>query len=223
MATDAGAPIQVLLIDDHTVVRTALRMLIESHPGFVVVGEAADRRGALALLAQVQPDVILLDIALSQISGVDLIPELRARAPRARVLLLTGIQDIEEHRRAVRLGARGVVLKDQAPAVLVKAIERVHAGEVWLDGMMVADLVSEIAAGSEPPAEPQPIPLTERERQVIALVCEGLPNRAIAERLMISDTTVRHHLTSVFNKLGVNSRLELVIYAYRHGLARPPC
>lgn len=223
MATDAGAPIQVLLIDDHTVVRTALRMLIESHPGFVVVGEAADRRGALALLAQVQPDVILLDIALSQISGVDLIPELRARAPRARVLLLTGIQDIEEHRRAVRLGARGVVLKDQAPAVLVKAIERVHAGEVWLDGMMVADLVSEIAAGSEPPAEPQPVPLTERERQVIALVCEGLPNRAIAERLMISETTVRHHLTSVFNKLGVNSRLELVIYAYRHGLARPPC
>jgi DNA-binding NarL/FixJ family response regulator len=223
MATGAGTPIRVLLIDDHTVVRTALRMLIESHPGFVVVGEAADRRGALALLAQVQPDVILLDIALSQISGVDLIPELRARAPRARVLLLTGIQDIEEHRRAVRLGARGVVLKDQAPAVLVKAIERVHAGEVWLDGMMVADLVSEIAAGSEPPAEPEPVPLTERERQVIALVCEGLPNRAIAERLMISETTVRHHLTSVFDKLGVNSRLELVIYAYRHGLARPPC
>ncbi len=222
MATGAGTPIQVLLIDDHTVVRTALRMLIESHPGFVVVGEAADRRGALALLAQVQPDVILLDIALSQISGVDLIPELRARAPQARVLLLTGIQDIEEHRRAVRLGARGVVLKDQAPAVLVKAIERVHAGEVWLDGLMVADLVSEIATGSEPPAEPQPVPLTERERQVIALVCEGLPNRAIAERLVISETTVRHHLTSVFSKLGVNSRLELVIYAYRHGLARPP-
>jgi DNA-binding NarL/FixJ family response regulator len=125
----------------------------------------------------------------------------------------------------VRLGALGVVRKDQAASVLLKAIERVHAGEAWLDRTMVARVLSDLARPAEPPSNPEAAAiasLTDRECQVIQLICEGLQNKLIADRLAISEATVRHHLTSIFSKLRLNSRLELVIYAYQHDLARPP-
>jgi DNA-binding NarL/FixJ family response regulator len=220
----APKPIRILLIDDHAIVRTGLRLLIDSQPGMVVVGEAANRAEALELAYRLQPDIILLDLMLGEESGLDLLPELRSIAQRSRVLLLTGVHDTEEHLRAVRLGATGLVLKDQASEMLIKAIEKIHAGEVWLDAAIVASVVAEVSGG---PADRKIDPeaaklatLTQREREVIALICEGLPNKQIGERLFISETTVRHHLTSIFTKLGVTNRLELVIYAYRNGLAR---
>jgi two-component system, NarL family, nitrate/nitrite response regulator NarL len=215
--------IRVMLIEDHAVVRAGLRLLLESRPGLMVVGEAANQADALALAAREQPDIILLDLDLGAENGLDLLPKLRAVADQARVLVLTGMRDVQGHRLAIRRGARGLVLKEQAPEVLLKAITKVHAGEIWLDHAMLANVLDEIAVGETKPvnAEAARIAmLTERERDVIALVGEGLKNKQIGGRLSITETTVGHHLTSIFTKLGVESRLELVLFAHRHNITK---
>jgi DNA-binding NarL/FixJ family response regulator len=206
-------------------VRAGLRMLIESHPGLTVVGEAANSGDALALVESLQPDIVLLDLALGEESGLDLLPRLLSVAEQARVILLTGARDPEQHRRAVRLGARGVVLKEEAAQVLLEAIRKVYAGEVWLDPSMVASMLGEL---SRPRQVDKPDPeaariasLSEREHEIIALLCQGLPNKQVANKLSISEVTVRYHLGHIYRKLGVEGRLELVIYAFRHGLAKP--
>ncbi|HEY0602723.1 MAG TPA: response regulator transcription factor [Herpetosiphonaceae bacterium] len=226
MTTIDSKTVRIVLVDDHTVVRAGLRMLIESRPGLQVVGEAATTNEALTVARESQPDIILLDLDLGGDSGLDILPELFTTAKQSRVLLLTGVRDPEEHHRAVRLGAMGVVLKEKAADDLLKAIEKVYAGEVWLDGALMARVLGRSGPiGEVAPVNPETArigSLTEREREVIALICEGLQNKLIGERLFISETTVRHHLTSIFDKLGVTNRLELVIYAYRHGLAKLP-
>jgi two-component system, NarL family, nitrate/nitrite response regulator NarL len=224
MSNASTNPIRVLLIDDHVVMRAALRMLVESRPEMTVVGEAANSAAAILSAAREQPDIILLDLDLGEESGLDFLPALLAAAKRARVIVLTGIRDLAEHRQAVRLGAMGMVLKGQAFDTLVKAIERVHAGEIWLDPGLVANVLakrSRVRGQDLDPEAARITALTEREREVIALIGHGLKNRQIGERLSISETTVVHHLTSIFAKLGVANRLELVTYAYRHGLAKP--
>jgi DNA-binding NarL/FixJ family response regulator len=218
--------IRVLLIDDHAVVRTGLRMLLESQPGLSVVGEAANRGEALTIAAQLRPDILLLDLDLGEDNGLDFLPDLLAAAPGSHVLVLTGVQDPETHQRAIHLGAVGLVLKERAAGVLLRAIERVHAGQVWLDRSLLAKVLGEMTPNT-PPASRNPetakiATLTPREREVVALVGEGLKNKQIADRLYVSGTTVRHHLTSIFAKLGVADRLSLVVYAYRYGLASLP-
>jgi two-component system nitrate/nitrite response regulator NarL len=215
--------IRVLLVEDHAVVRAGLRLLIESRHGLVVVGEATTHAGAFALAAREQPHIILLDLDLGAENGLDLLPNLLAAAGQARVLILTGVRDVDEHRQAIRQGAMGLVLKEQAPDVLLKAIEKVHAGEVWLDRTMLAHVLSEMAVGGARPVSTNTAriaTLTQREREVIALVGEGLKNKQISDRMSISETTVRHHLTSIFAKLGMESRLELVVFAHRHSLGK---
>ena len=224
MPTSSTDPIRVLLIDDHVVMRRGLRMLIENQPGLSVVGEATNSAAAILSAAREQPDIILLDLDLGDESGLDILPQLRTIARGARVIVLTGIRDPADHQQAVRLGATGMVLKEQAFDTLVKAIERVHAGETWLDPALVANVLSGRARARGSAADPEAAriaALTEREREVIALIGHGLKNRQIGERLSISETTVVHHLTSIFAKLGVANRLELVTYAYRHALAKP--
>ena len=217
--------IRILLIDDHAVMRWGLRLLIEDQPGLKVVGEASGRTDALELAEREQPDIILLDLSLPGTDGIDLIPELHALAKEARILVLTGVLDSEAHRRAMLLGAVGVVLKEKAPEVLIKAIEKVHAGEVWLDRAMVANVFNERSRSREAsknnPEVAKVATLTGREREVISLIGEGLRNKQIADRLFISEGTVRNHLTTVFSKLEVSDRFELLMYAYRQGLARP--
>ena len=226
MREPAAGPIRVMLIDDHAVVRSGLRLLIEGQPGMKAVGEASGRADALALAGREQPDVILLDLVLHDTDGVELIPELLAAASKARILILTGVTDPEVHVHAMRLGAMGVVLKEKASEVLIKAIEKVNEGEIWFDRSLVANVFGEMprtgGARKQDPEAAKIATLTEREREVIALVGEGLRNRQIADRLSISQTTVSHHLTSIFNKLGASDRFELIIYAYRYGLADPP-
>jgi DNA-binding NarL/FixJ family response regulator len=155
--------------------------------------------------------------------GVDFMPALFEAAPDVQIVVLTGSQDSQLHRRVVAQGAKGLLQKDCAPEVLKRAIECVYNGEVWIERTMMASVLAEIAqTGSAAfSTTPNPATLTKREREVISLLCEGLPNRQIAARLCISETTVRRHLTTIFAKLGVSDRLELVIYAYRHGLAGP--
>jgi DNA-binding NarL/FixJ family response regulator len=216
--------VRILLVDDHAIIRSGLKMLIESQSGLRIVGEASDRAGALAIASRERPDLVLLDLDLGSESGIDLIPYLRSAAPQARILVLTGLRDTEVHRNALRLGAMGIVQKEMAGEVLLKAIQKVHAGEAWLDRSSIANLLSEIADvdSSRPDPEVARIAaLSPREREVITLIGEGLNNKKIAERLKISETTVRHHLTSIFAKLGVSDRLELLVYAYKNRLAGP--
>lgn len=201
-------------------------MLIESHARLKVVGEAKNRAEALPIIAREQPDVVLLDLDLNGESGFDLIPEINESSKGTRILVLTGIRDPEIHQQCVRLGARGLVQKQVAAEVLVKAIERVNAGEMWFDRTMMNNILNEMLhkknAMETNPELAKIASLTEREKQVITLVCKGLKNKQVAERLFISDTTVRHHLTSIFSKLEISDRLELVIYSYRCGLVKPP-
>jgi two-component system nitrate/nitrite response regulator NarL len=217
-------PIRVLIVDDHRLVSTGLRMLIDSQPEMKVVGKAGNSSDALALVASEKPNVILLDIDLGEESGLDLLPELRQTAPDARVLILTGLKDAEVHQRAARLGAAGLVLKENAAEVLLKAITKVHQGEIWLDRSMMSSLMNEMTKPDKKP-DPEQVKiatLTGREREVIALIAEGLRNKQIAERLFISETTVTHHLSKIFSKLDVSDRLELVIHAFAHKLAKMP-
>jgi len=228
MPATATNRIRILLVDDHELVRTGLRLALERHPHLAVVGEAGNRADALAIAGRERPDIILLDLDLGGVSSLDCLPELLAATKGGRAILVTGVRTPEEHYRAVQLGAMGLVRKEQAAGALVNAIEKVHAGEVWLEPAMVARALAEISgqrSAAEQPVDPQAAKiarLTPREREVISLIGEGLYNKDIAERLSISAATVSHHLTSIFDKLGVANRFDLVIYAYRHGLAESP-
>ena len=224
-ASDTG-PIRIVIVDDHAMLSMGLQMVIESRPGMLVVGTATTGAEAIELVANEQPDIILLDLALGDDSGIDIMPRLTDVAPESHVILLTGVRDPEEHRRGVLLGAMGLVLKENAIDTVIRAIEKVHSGEVWLDRTMIASVLNARARGG-PPAEQngevnRSAALTDREREIIVLIGEGMRNKQIADRLTISEATVRHHLTSIFAKLGVRDRFELLIYAYRHGLANMP-
>lgn len=198
-------------------------MLIDQNPAMKVVGIAGNRSEALALAASEQPDMIILDILLGDEDGLTFLPELRETATDTRVLVLTGLRSSENQRRAMLAGAMGVVLKEHAAEVLIKAINKVHQGEVWLDRSLMGSVLDEMTQSPEiDPEKAKIASLTDRERQVIALIAEGLKNKQIGERLFISETTVTHHLSSIFSKLEVSDRLELVIYAFAHKLATVP-
>ena len=226
MAAEEAKQIRILLVDDHAVVRAGLRMIIQSRPGMTIVGEAGSCDEALALAASKHPEIILLDLDLGGDSGLALITGLKAAASEARVIVLTGLRDPEAHRQSVLLGALGIVKKEKAAEVLVAAIERVNEGEAWLDPSLMAGVLNVVTrsgkAGKTDPEAQKIATLTKRELEVVALLGEGIKNKEIASRLFISETTVRHHLTSVYDKLNVTDRLELLIYAFRHGLASPP-
>jgi two-component system, NarL family, nitrate/nitrite response regulator NarL len=223
MSSAISATISVLIVDDHAVVRAGLRMLIDQDPDMKVTSVAGNRSEALAAAASDPPNIIILDIVLGDEDGLSLLPELRAIAPHARVLVLTGLRSSQSQRQAMRAGAMGIVLKEHAVEVLIKAIKKVHHGEVWLDRLTMGSVLQEMTEEKQPDPDQEKIAsLTEREREVVSLVGEGLKNKQIAAKLFISETTVTHHLSSVFSKLAVSDRLELIIYAFRHGLAKLP-
>jgi DNA-binding NarL/FixJ family response regulator len=150
LSSSEAKPIRVLIIDDHAVIRAALRMFLDSQPGIAVVGESSGPQDALAAAACEQPDIILLDLDLGEANGLDLLPDLHATAPDAHVVVLTGVRDVRMHRQAVRLGAVGLVLKERAPEVLIEAIAKVAAGEVWLENLLVASVLSEMTRRPQP-------------------------------------------------------------------------
>jgi DNA-binding NarL/FixJ family response regulator len=206
-------PITIMIVDDHVVIRSGLRMLIEYDQRMQVVAQAASER----------PDVIILDLVLGDEDGLSFLPELCQASPTSRVLVLTGVQNPDAHRRAIRRGAMGIVLKEHAADQLLKAIMKVNDGEVWIERSMMGSMIQEFNKPAMVDPEIAKIEsLTDREREVIGLIGEGLKNKQVGERLFISETTVTHHLSSVFSKLEVSDRLELIIYAFRHGLAKMP-
>jgi DNA-binding NarL/FixJ family response regulator len=217
------SPIRVLLVDPHPVVRAGLRLLLDSRPGLIVVGETTAPAEAVTTAAREHADIVLVDENLTERAVDALLPLVRACHP-AHVIVFTDSQgDVADERAAVRAGVKGLVRKDASLDTLINAIEKVHAGELWLPRALLASALSDLvrtnghaqtsAARSGRPS------LTRREIEIIALICDGLTNREMADRLFISETTVRHHLTSIFAKLGVRDRLTLAVYAYRHGLA----
>lgn len=214
-AGGAGAT-TLYIIDDHPVVREGIRMLLEAAGGVRVVGAAESAQGALRELERTRPDVVLLDLDLGEEDGLEAFPRILEAAPGARVLVLTALRDGSREEAALRAGARGFVHKDAPADVLLRAIRAVAAGDLWFDPGVLR------AGADPPPAGPSRFgSLTSRERDVVALVVEGLRNEEIARRLGINEKTVRNHLTAVFSKMGVSGRLELVVLAYRQGLARP--
>jgi two-component system, NarL family, nitrate/nitrite response regulator NarL len=214
--------IGILIVEDHEVVRLGLRHLIDRQPHMKIIGEAINTADALVIAAREQPEIIILDICLGQENGADIIPELLSIAGESRIIVLTGVQDEEALRRASRLGAMGVIAKNAPADMLIKAIDRVHAGELWLNRRLTAALVAELRRpGGEPESNGELAliaQLSNRERDIVNLIGEGLKNKQIADRLCISETTVRHHITSILGKLGVSDRLELLIFAYRNNL-----
>jgi len=218
--------IRLLVVCHQPIARAGLSALIRTSDGLTVVAEASIPAEAIDAATIERPDIILLDLNNQNGQSLNGLAALRNATASSRVMVLADPEDNELLHLAVRLGATGVVLKDRSPEILVKAIEKVHAGEAWIDRFTVATILTELSRGELPKiatrTEDDIATLTEREREVITLVALGLRNKQIAERLFISDITVRHHLTSVFSKLGVSDRFELMIFAYRHGLADLP-
>lgn len=216
--------IRIVAIDEYELFRAGLCLLLSQEKGFEVVGSTSNLPDAVPLVQSKQPDIILL--GLSGNSGIEPLRELLSASESSRVLVLSGDGDQEMLQSAVRLGAAGVLSKQTSAATLVKAVECVHAGEAWLDRATTASLLREL---SRKDRRPKPDPeqakiasLTEREREVIKLAGAGLKNAQIAKKLFISAVTVHHHLTSIYGKLEVADRLELLIFAYRHRLAELP-
>lgn len=226
MSTAITPPISVMLVDDHRSVLWGLEKLIDGEkPRMHVVDRATCAREALSGARKHRPDVILLDLDLGGESGIGLIGKLRAFSD-SKIVILTGMKDTELREKAVMEGAAGVVLKSEPAQMILNAIERVHGGELWLDRGTTARVFASFARrgvpglGVEGGAGRNAGPLTGRERRVVASVVQhkGAPNKVIADALNISGHTLRNHLASIYGKLGIHRRLELVLYAMEHGL-----
>lgn len=210
---------RILLADRESMFREGLRALLESVREFVVVGEARDGTSALQLARQWKPDIILLDLEIDQGEGLAVLQALVEAAPTARTLVLSTVMERVALLRALQLGARGMVLKSESGAALFESLRRVMAGEFWLGREGMAELVEALrASGRKPEVPAARCGVTQREADVIAAVVAGYSNHEIAERFGISEQTVKHHLTKVFDKLGVGNRLELALFAVSHGI-----
>ena len=216
-------PIRVVIVDDQALFRAGIRMLIDSQADLEVVGEAADGREALAVVRESRPDVVLMDIRMPVMDGLaatsELLEDERLRADPPRIVMLTTFDLDEAAARAIRQGASGFLLKDAEPEFLLAAIRTVHSGSAVIAASATRDLFARFAA-----AAPQPVPqafeaLTEREREIFALAARGLSNAEIAAREFLSEATVKTHISRILAKLALRDRVQLVVFAFEHGLA----
>lgn len=209
--------IRVLVVDDHAIVRKGICALLDTEPGIEVVGEARNGAEAIALARRVQPDVVLMDLVMPEVDGIAAIRTINSELPNSRVLVLTSFATDEKVLPALKAGAQGYLLKVSGPDEVVAAIRQIHAGESWLHPAIARRLLQEI---SGPPSQkPASDPLTPREVEVLRLIAQGHSNREIAEILVISDATVRTHVSNILGKLHLASRTQAALYALREGLA----
>ena len=209
--------IRVLMADDHVIFRQGVRKLLEEEDDISIVGEAANGNECVLMMAKVKPDILLLDLNMPDKDGLTVLEELNFDSLPTQVIVLTATEDDREAVRAMRLGARGIVLKQSASDLLVKSIRRVYGGEIWLDNRITADVMKAFAKSSESGAKRDKL-LSDRESQIMRLVAQGQRNKEIGQNLFISEQTVKNHVHNIFDKLGVSDRLELALYAIHHHL-----
>ena len=226
--TESGQKIRIVVADDHPIFRDGLCKLLALEEDFEVVAQASDGRQVLDILQQYQPDILLLDLKMPGLDGLATLQRLQAAKNKTRVIVLTASDDKNEFVQAMKLGTSGIVLKQTATELLIKSIRKVHAGEIWLDSHTTAAVIRQFVANDEPPAMAPPpqaatrdrerSPLSQREREIVALVAQGFKNKEMAEKMFISEQTVKNHLHNIFDKLGVSDRLELALYAIHNNL-----
>ena len=209
--------IRILIVDDHTIVRKGIRALLGEIPDIEVVGEAADGQEAIVQADRLHPDVILMDLAMPRMDGIEATRQIKARQPESRILVMTSFATDEKVLPAIKAGARGYLLKESAPEDLVQGIRQMQRGESSLHPVIARKVLQEISSPSDRP--PTPEPLTEREVQVLLLVAQGLSNQEIAEKLNITAATVRTHVSNIMGKLYLANRVQAALYALREGLA----
>src|SRR5580698_3273126 len=211
--------IRVLIADDHPIVRDGLKKLLSLEEDFQIVGEASDGCEVLDKVQELDPDVLLLDLRMPNLDGLSALQALQQTNKRTRVIVLTASEDKNEFVQAMKLGCSGIVLKQTAPDLIVKSIRKVHAGEIWLDSHTTAAVMRQFSTGLEGSGGAgggkgrERSPLSTREREIVALVAQGYKNKEMAEKMFISEQTVKNHLHNIFDKLGESDRLELALYA----------
>jgi two-component system nitrate/nitrite response regulator NarL len=219
---DRQAPVRMVIADDHPIFRDGLRRLLEAEPDLKVIGEARDGAEAVKLVHQLKPEILLLDLAMPEHPGLEALRDLsKGGADSVRVILLTAAIEKKQIVEALHLGARGVVMKDSATQVLLKAIHTVMVGGYWVNRESVSNLMQyldRMAESSNQDAKKKKFGLTPRELEIVSAVVAGFANKEIAEYFKISEDTVKHHLSNIFDKLGVSTRLELALFAVNQSL-----
>ncbi len=219
--------VSVLLVDDQSLLRMGFRMVLEGEEGIEVVGEAGDGATAITMVEALRPQVVLMDVRMPGMNGIEATAEIRARFPETRVLILTTF-DLDEYAFAgLRAGASGFLLKDTRPSDLVSAIHTIASGDAVISGRITARMLQMFAprlpsdSGSEPGAEGALASLTARESEVLSLIARGMSNLEIAGHMTVSETTVKTHVGNILAKLGLRDRVQAVVYAYEHGVVHP--
>jgi DNA-binding NarL/FixJ family response regulator len=226
---DLKNKIRIVVADDHPIFRDGLCRLLALEDDFEIVAQAHDGREVLQVLQEHEPDILLLDLKMPNLDGLGTLQRLQASRNRTKVIVLTASEDKSEFVQAVKFGTSGIVLKQTATELLIKSIRKVHAGEIWLDSNTTAAVMRQFASPEEfPPSAPPPppmqtrdrerSPLSQREREIVSLVAQGFKNKEMAEKMFISEQTVKNHLHNIFDKLGVSDRLELALYAIHNNL-----
>lgn len=225
METRRSQPVRILIADDHPIFRDGLRRLLESEGEFRVIGEACDGAEAVQLAKQLLPEVLLLDLAMPRRTGIEALRELVSNVSPVRVILLTAAAEKEQIVQALQLGARGVVLKDSATQILLKSIHAVMNGQYWVGRESVTNLMQYLRTLMAPAVtypQSNKYRLTPRELEIVSAVVAGYANKEIAQHFKISEDTVKHHLSNIFDKIGVSTRLELALFAVNQSLPFKP-
>jgi two-component system, NarL family, nitrate/nitrite response regulator NarL len=217
-------PIRIVILDSHELVRAGIRLLLERHPGLEVVGESGTVADGVEVISNLKPEIILLDMNLDGQRCSEVVSLLISVSEQSRIIAVAWENDPITIQHVIELGVVGVILKNQSPQTLYKAIEKVQAGEVWLERSMIASVLSRFSRNDKSAKTDTDYDnineLSQREIEIIGFIGQGFKNKKIADQMCISETTVRHHLTSIYSKLGVSDRLELLVFAHRHGLVK---
>lgn len=213
------APIRILVVDDHAIIRKGIRAVLEIVPDFELVGEAANGADAIRQDEALRPDVILMDLVMPDMDGIEAIRRIKARRAEARILVLTTFAGEKMILSAIKAGASGYHLKDSSPEVLLEAIRQVYRGEASLHPLVAREVLHELSA--PPKRLPTTDPLTPRELEVLQCLAQGSENREIAETLVISEATVRTHVSNIMSKLHLASRTQAALFAIKEGLMPP--